>query len=149
MDLAEYGLVESDLALLKQKLDEGTLIIQTNSRTSTGVITSYAPASGKTFYFYKATIFPTAPQGGASTEYGTNLVEIRNDSTVKEYLGTSTQQTSINNPYGSINKLQSTIFDKLVGNGSKTYDLNITALTAVGGVTVTIYGTIIGWIEDT
>ena len=129
-----------DLEFLRTKSLNGDLVFATGNRTTTGVICSYTPATGKTFFLVAGTIH--AKQGGTGTNC---LVELRNDATVKETLGgetlggASTQGASV--PWKGKTAVQA---DKLVGNSTKTYDLNLSAVT-----NLTVYGNLFGWIENT
>ena len=146
MDLAEYGLVEHDLAFLKEKLDNSELITVHGNRSTTGEITSYTPATGYTFYHIKSMITAVGDMGGGNMTVGTITVSVRNDSTIKDVLGGSGQDNTNssfdNDPTPTFTRNYSDIPDKLIGNSSKKYSLNCDTID--GG---TVYGTIIGYIE--
>lgn len=132
------GFDMGDLQFLRDLAIAGNLIIITGSRSTTGEILSYTPANGKSFFFYKAGVTTS----DTSTGTGTALVEIRNDGTAKDYLGGSDPQGG--GP--SLTKVESTIMaDKLIGNGTKKYSLH---LTVFNDTSLTIYGSMEGWIED-
>lgn len=148
MDFGQYGLAESDIQFLKQKLDEGNLVTAHNSRTTTGEICAITPASGKIFYHVKSyiTLIGTEDTNGANTEV---KVSLQNDGTTKDILGGSGLNNAntgfFNQAVGTVTRNHSDLPDKLIGDGAKKYRLNVDSTSSAS---ITVYGTIIGYYED-
>ena len=145
MDLAQYGLSESDIEFLRKKSLSGDLIIVTGSATTVTDICSYTPASGKTFFLYKASAFSkNVANSGVTYNW---LAELQNNAVVKDYFGgqgTSNFQNGATSSANVFPKTESVIHgDSLIGDALKKYRLYLSVVTSA-----TVYGTIIGWIED-
>lgn len=141
-DFAQYALAESDIQFLKKKQDEGNLIIQTGTLSTTGELVSYTPATGKKFYLARAKSVAdiTAVDGNV-------IAELQNNGVVKDYFierarsSLGFQERGLTHtPSGSYSIIQG---DSLVGDGIKKYRINITSLTSA-----TAFGILLGWIED-
>lgn len=131
-----------DIEFLRQKSLNGDLVIVTNSVTAVGEITQYTPATGKTFFLYKAAIFFS---NQAQTVQSHCKAEVRNDGTAVDSLGVSGYTA---NPYfHSGNRNESIVqADKLVGNSTKKYSIHC---TNIGSASTTLYATLVGWKENT
>lgn len=145
MDLSMYGISETDLEFLRQKEKEGNLISVTGTLSATGELVAYTPITGKTFHLITASAFA---DGASDNDLIRWIVQVRNNTTVKDYLGGSSDSNLTGDAgHGAQSfKTKSIIVaDSLEGDGIKKYDLNISTYTAAG----TVYGTILGWVEDT
>ena len=131
---------------LRKKQLSGDLIIVKGSAASVTDICAYTPATGKTFFLYRASVFTKAlANSGATYDW---LAELQNDSIVKDYFGgagTSNYQNYVTSSANVHPKNESVIQgDSLIGNSTKKYRLYLSVVTSA-----TVYGTIIGWIENT
>lgn len=140
-DLTEIGITNGDLNFLKEKADSGDLVFATGSRTTTGVITSYTPATGKTFYLVGASWFLGST---SSNTLAFDVVQVRNNAVVRDTIGGSIWAASGGGGSYTNRATSHVKGDTLIGNGVKTYDLNLSTASAQ-----TVYGSIFGWIEDT
>ncbi len=122
----------NELEFLASKAAAGKLIIVSGTTTSTGSVCSYTPANGATFILYKASVRMSS--GSSNTGFTSQL---RNNGTVLEtiYGGTGTINGVPSSPEFIIKG------DQLIGDGSKKYDINISAISSAG-----IAGTIIGYL---
>lgn len=142
MDLMQYGVTSGDIEFLRRKELDGNLIIATSSNSATGDAASYVPATGKTFFLYAAKF----TVGTFFAEGSNPVCELQNDGTNVETgvivgnTDTAVGRSIANPTYNFIIK-----GDSLVGDGAKAYTIDIISNAA----SVTIYGTIIGWLEDT
>lgn len=147
MDSCSYGVVDFNLGFLKRKMDDGDIIDVTGTRSATGVLVSFVPASGKTFYLLKASMIAELD---ANTGDSKVVSQVRNNTAVKDWLGSFNEMKASGSGVGGAGqqgKTDSVIFDSLVGDGAKSYDINISVYVVPdGGIT---YGTLHGWIEDT
>lgn len=147
MDIAEYGLIEHDIRFLKERLDNSELITVHGNRTTTGEITSYTPATGFTFYHIKSyiTLIGNEDTNGVNAQI---TVSVQNDSSTKDILGgtglNNANSSFWNNSNADASRVISDIPSKLVGNSTKKFMLN---LDATSSASITVYGTIIGYIE--
>jgi len=127
-----------DLEFLKQQIDLGDFLQARGTQLSStlGLVAAVTPATGKTYYQIHASI--------ASVASGDTFVTclLRNDTTIiREAL---TWGVSVAN---NTNTMQPTsYFDVLVGNSSKTYDIDNLAIDAAG---VNFSGTLEGFLTDT
>ncbi len=141
----------SDIEFMSIKQFLGKILKNHSNRTTTGVITSVTPATGKTFYLAKASSFAYSNPAGVNANQGDgdSVVQVRNDTNVNDVLGSGAIEvhaSGVNQTgTGGISKTESSVGgDSLVGNGIKTYDLNL----AVIGSDTTVYSTIFGYIEN-
>lgn len=124
-----------DLEFLRDKELSGDLIIAYGTRTGAGVLASYTPANGKTFFAVKA--LGSIEAGGA--DYAN--YQIRNNTTIIAEFSLSIEAGRAY-PNQEVNAIAG---DSLVGTGALVYDINI---QDVGGA-VNKNGTLQGWIQDT
>ena len=118
----------SGLALLRRLSIQGRLVFVQGARAGTaGVIVQFTPPNGTTFFFLKATIL----MGGAAS---LNTFDINNDGMLREQLLV---------PFETIITAQMPM-DSLVGNGTKSFEINQTTSNA-GGTEASLFG----WTENT
>jgi len=123
---------QTEIEFLANKSSQGKLVIVTGTANASGVIASYTPVNGSTFILYKAILRlqPTAANR-------TCTAQLRNNGTVLDTIyGSDGSGVPSNAPF--IIK-----GDQLIGNGSKSYDINI---SAVSGTPPQMVGTIIGYL---
>jgi hypothetical protein len=142
MDLIQYGVVESDLDLLRRKSVEGSLIKKAGERNTVGEITSYTPATGKRFVLVGASIsVETSPVTG-------NLVvQLKNDGTVVDEFGSGSSSSFAANGFSgqwSINHYSIVRGDTLLGDGAKKYSID----SETNSASYIVHGRIFGFIED-
>lgn len=152
-DYSDFNKKLSDIEFIRQKQIEGNLIklVSTEFSGNADQI-SYVPASGKTFYFLKAKLYPvndtTAPQltSGAGLSRRAD-VEITNDGTVIDVLTWDYQSYMVSTddsaPTFGVGQFDSNVFDSLIGNASKAFKLTSTNTSGTYRVTL------LGWIENT
>jgi len=137
---SRLGLDLGDIEFLRQKSLNGDLIISTVERTTTGTTATYTPATGKTFFLYKAYC-----RGNATNSNSTYDAELQNDGAVRDRWDYIEGYGAVNGVGGADLGHESVIqADKLVGNSAKIYRIEVIAISGV-----TVNGTIIGWIENT
>lgn len=122
----------NELEFLASKAAAGKLIIVTGTANASGVIASYTPANGATFILYQA-ILRLSPTGASRT----CTAQLRNNATVLDTLYCSDGSGVPSNAPFIIKG------DQLIGNGSQSYDINI---SAVSGTPPQMVGTIIGYL---
>ena len=147
MDISQYAVTSGDLEFLKRKLDNSEIVNVVGTATGTGVIVSYTPASGKTFYLVAASLVTQLNDLNADCLV---IAQVRNDTTVKDYMLCNNETKASGSGVGGASggqKTKSVIMDMLIGNGAKSYDINISTFSNGDGATAC--GTLFGWIEDT
>jgi len=128
-----------DIEFLRQKSLNGDLIISAVERITTGTTATYTPATGKTFFLYKA--YCRGDAGASNSSYD---AELQNDGAVKDIWDYVEGYGSVNGVGGSDLGHTSIIqADKLVGNSAKIYRIEVVAISNVN-----VLGVIIGWIEN-
>jgi len=126
-------------------LSRQTMIFATGRRTSIGTLATITPADGLTFVLLGAQIAPL--NVGVTSALEDYDVELRNEANVRCILGAA---TSIDASFDSSNTLsgQNVSFvrgDVLVGDGIKTYTLELVTLTTG----ILIAGSIWGYTRNT
>lgn len=114
----------TEVQFLGTQFTNGNGIITFGSITSTGVVCSYTPATGKTFTLYRARC--------NNNNTATCTADLRNNTTINDSISCNNQIVSTD--YGIKG-------DQLIGNSSKTYDINGTIGTG------TLKGSIEGYIQ--
>jgi len=125
-----------------QFLSTQTLAFATGSRTTTGTLATITPATGKTFVLLGASVSPsTSPILGACRY----LCELRNESNVRDFLGGTSSSIAAGGGGSAISQSHSFVRgDTLIGDGIKTYTLEVTVIIAA-----TVNGAIYGYLIDT
>lgn len=128
----------SDIEFMSVKQFKGKLKKVEGSTSSTGTITSFTPATGKTFYLAGAHVQQVAVT--PVTVYSWHA-ELKNDTTVVDNCGGNGSASFATYSLPQRFELKG---DSLVGDGAKTYSINIVS-NADG---VTLEGMIYGFIEN-
>ncbi len=122
----------SDLAFLKNRLDKGRLITDSQGAlTADGTAAIITPPNGSTFYFLNGT-FSSA--GGL----GTKTITLENNGAIKETINIAASQTTNGNFL--------TPLDALIGDGTVAYTVEV---DFTGGATGSVTCSITGYFENT
>jgi len=128
----------SDIEFMSVKQFEGKLKKVQGAATATGTITSFTPATGKTFYLAGAQIQMIG--NTPTTDWNWNA-ELKNDTTVVDVVGSSGSAAFATYALPLKFELKG---DSLVGNSSKTYSINVVSNSDSVNLEAMIYG----YIED-
>jgi hypothetical protein len=118
--MPDFGESQTEIEFLQSKSDSSNLIIVAGSGTTTGAFVTYTPASGKTFVLVGAKVVLNC------TSTNPVDVQLRNNGAVRELaFGLAATSAGIS----SFGYEYVTRGDTLVGDGAKTYDLNVSVNT--------------------
>lgn len=134
------GAVEelSDLEFLRDTELLGDIQKVVGSRNSTGVIISFTPANGITFFFLSATLSP-----GTATSRICHT-DIRNNGVVRDHLSCKIGGGAQSDVSTVVDDSHQRI-DKLIGDGALIYDLNIVLISGASNFNATLEG----WTQTT
>lgn len=139
------GILTSALNELQQlaaaSIAGNLILVNGSNATATTAITSYTPATGKTFVFVKSTF--SLPLASAS--YGSGAFDVlqRNNVTTvdkKGYNVVTTANTITLTPTNELMEFKTAKGDTLAGNSSKVYDIFLNGTTITGAVAATLAG---------
>jgi len=113
----------SDLEFLRDKELSGDIQKQQGTRNSTGVIVSFTPAIGVTYFFLSASVGAQSPTARFYS------LQVRNNAVIRDHMvlkiagagATGDQNTNADNSHQRI--------DRLIGDGALIYDLNINLIS--------------------
>jgi len=127
-------------------LSRQNLVFATGERTSTGTLATITPPANTTFVLVGARISNLVWSSGTAAKNVT--VELRNEANVRDILGFAGGTVLFGAGGGGAGDGISIIKgDTLIGDGIKTYTLEVTSITAP--VQVRVGGTIFGYLRNT
>ncbi len=125
---------QSELQFFKDLAVDGRLVTNSSTRTTSGTVATIIPPNGSTFYFLEASYSGQINNVGNPVSF----YQLIKDSIVLERIDVKNDQTTSGR--------FETPFDSLVGNGTRSYDIEF---TFDAGQTGNASGTICGYLENT
>ena len=125
---------QSELQFFKDLAVDGRLVTNSSTRTTSGTVATIIPPNGSTFYFLEASYSGQINNVGNPVSF----YQLIKDGNVIERIDVKNDQTTSGR--------FETPFDSLVGNGTRSYDIEF---TFDAGQTGNASGTICGYLENT
>ncbi len=125
---------QSELQFFKDLAVDGRLVTNSSTRTTSGTVATIIPPNGSTFYFLEASYSGQINNVGNPVSF----YQLIKDGNVIERIDVKNDQTTSGR--------FETPFDSLVGNGTRSYDIEFTFDASQTG---NASGTICGYLENT